>query len=385
MWPVFSPPRWCGRPARRPPALPSADGEANHVWFPPSNLPATCPNMPGAQSPGARAATRKLSSRFARVRVRPGQRNAGTADRPEEWLLIEWPEGETAPTKYWLSTLPEDHFVSCTGRLCQTALAHRTRLSGPQTGGRARTFRGPRLARLPSPRHTVHRGLRLLDLRTGEDSPSGSWPTSCWKNLHPAAITASGGAGVGTVAFFATPLRPKKKKNIYLVKFGVCSRVGGRPAGELCAAMIIHSLPPPHGAAFRRRSGSPRASAARKSGWIIVYRSFEAGRYTASLPVQPAAQRLRGHRWRARIAGVPWRARMPAAPPIGSSITESNSSLDTSAQGAAVRFTCGSLGVGQLGCTERDILRCRLGCRGTGAEQARTRRLARPSALRRRR
>jgi SRSO17 transposase len=49
----------------------------------------------------------KLSSRFARVRVRPGQRNAGTADRPEEWLLIEWPEGETAPTKYWLSTLPE--------------------------------------------------------------------------------------------------------------------------------------------------------------------------------------------------------------------------------------------------------------------------------------
>jgi hypothetical protein len=27
-------------------------------------------------------------------------------DRPEEWLLIEWPEGEEAPTKYWFSTLP---------------------------------------------------------------------------------------------------------------------------------------------------------------------------------------------------------------------------------------------------------------------------------------
>src|ERR1700758_3690508 len=25
--------------------------------------------------------------------------------RPEEWLLIEWPEGEEAPTKYWFSTL----------------------------------------------------------------------------------------------------------------------------------------------------------------------------------------------------------------------------------------------------------------------------------------
>ncbi len=27
---------------------------------------------------------------------------------PEEWLLIEWPQGERAPTKYWLSTLPVD-------------------------------------------------------------------------------------------------------------------------------------------------------------------------------------------------------------------------------------------------------------------------------------
>ena len=28
--------------------------------------------------------------------------------RPEEWLLIEWPDGEKEPIKYWLSTLPED-------------------------------------------------------------------------------------------------------------------------------------------------------------------------------------------------------------------------------------------------------------------------------------
>jgi hypothetical protein len=26
----------------------------------------------------------------------------------EEWLLVEWPEGEAGPTKYWLSTLPEN-------------------------------------------------------------------------------------------------------------------------------------------------------------------------------------------------------------------------------------------------------------------------------------
>ena len=28
--------------------------------------------------------------------------------RAEEWLLIEWPQGEDEPTKYWFSTLPED-------------------------------------------------------------------------------------------------------------------------------------------------------------------------------------------------------------------------------------------------------------------------------------
>jgi SRSO17 transposase len=27
--------------------------------------------------------------------------------RPEEWLLIEWPEGEPEPTKYFLSTAPD--------------------------------------------------------------------------------------------------------------------------------------------------------------------------------------------------------------------------------------------------------------------------------------
>jgi SRSO17 transposase len=48
-----------------------------------------------------------LSSRFARVRVRAARRDFKlTESRPEEWLLIEWPEGEKEPTKYWLSNLP---------------------------------------------------------------------------------------------------------------------------------------------------------------------------------------------------------------------------------------------------------------------------------------
>lgn len=50
-----------------------------------------------------------LSGRFAAVRVRPAHRDyLGTQMRPEEWLLIEWPEGEAEPTKYFLTTAPED-------------------------------------------------------------------------------------------------------------------------------------------------------------------------------------------------------------------------------------------------------------------------------------
>ena len=49
----------------------------------------------------------KLQSRFAAMRVRPAHRDYWRSEpHPEEWLLIEWPAGETEPTKYWLSTLP---------------------------------------------------------------------------------------------------------------------------------------------------------------------------------------------------------------------------------------------------------------------------------------
>jgi SRSO17 transposase len=47
-----------------------------------------------------------LSSRFARVRVRVGHNKLVPEQLLEEWLLIEWPEGEAEPTKFWLSTLP---------------------------------------------------------------------------------------------------------------------------------------------------------------------------------------------------------------------------------------------------------------------------------------
>ncbi len=54
-------------------------------------------------------AKKKLSSRFAAVRVRPAHRDNERAEPyPEEWLLMEWPKKESEPTKYWLSTMPAD-------------------------------------------------------------------------------------------------------------------------------------------------------------------------------------------------------------------------------------------------------------------------------------
>jgi SRSO17 transposase len=49
-----------------------------------------------------------LSSRFARVHVHVASGHERPGEPTKEWLLIEWPEGEKEPTKYWLSTLPSD-------------------------------------------------------------------------------------------------------------------------------------------------------------------------------------------------------------------------------------------------------------------------------------
>jgi SRSO17 transposase len=48
-----------------------------------------------------------MKSRFAAVRVRPAHRDESLpAPRAEEWLLMEWPSGESDAAKFWLSTVP---------------------------------------------------------------------------------------------------------------------------------------------------------------------------------------------------------------------------------------------------------------------------------------
>src|SRR6266700_50134 len=85
--------------------------------------------------------------------------------------------------------LAEQHPIPRSGRRRQAALARRARLSGAQAGGRARTLRRPRLARLPSPRYAVHRGLRIPGLREGDDSPQDLVPLRGSRNLPYPTVT----------------------------------------------------------------------------------------------------------------------------------------------------------------------------------------------------
>ena len=55
----------------------------------------------------------KLQSRFAALRVRPAHRDYWRSEPyPEQWLLIEWPIGDSDPTKYWLATVSADIALS---------------------------------------------------------------------------------------------------------------------------------------------------------------------------------------------------------------------------------------------------------------------------------
>jgi SRSO17 transposase len=85
-----------------------------------------------------------LTSRFAALRVRPAHRDTLRSEPwPEEWLLIEWPEGAEEPSKSWLSNLPPRtalaaHRTQGPGPFRQGPLADRAGLPGAEAGDRPR-------------------------------------------------------------------------------------------------------------------------------------------------------------------------------------------------------------------------------------------------------
>ncbi len=89
-------PRTVARPARKPESVRAlAERLPAQAWH---TLP--CHTTPAGED---------VSGRFAFVRVVATNpvRNRHQPPR-QEWLLIEWPDGEQAPTDYWLSNLAED-------------------------------------------------------------------------------------------------------------------------------------------------------------------------------------------------------------------------------------------------------------------------------------
>ena len=97
--------KWSGR--GRPPKLLQRDAKHRPVSV--KGLALGLPKRAWRTITWREGTNERLSSRFARVRVRVARRDfKRTESRPQEWLLMEWPKGEDEPTKYWLSTLPED-------------------------------------------------------------------------------------------------------------------------------------------------------------------------------------------------------------------------------------------------------------------------------------
>jgi len=95
------PPRKTGRPRRFPPLASLAT---------PQDLVTVAQQLPASawKKVRWRAGSRgPQQSRFARLKVwaAHGWRAQEHPERVAEWLLIEWPEGEAAPTKYWLAQL----------------------------------------------------------------------------------------------------------------------------------------------------------------------------------------------------------------------------------------------------------------------------------------
>jgi SRSO17 transposase len=99
------PKAWAGR-GRRPTLL---RRDAVHRPYSAKALALALPPSAWHTISWRQGSNERLRSRFARVRVRPAHRDdKRRAAHPEQWLLIEWPDGAHEPTRYWLSNLAAD-------------------------------------------------------------------------------------------------------------------------------------------------------------------------------------------------------------------------------------------------------------------------------------
>ena len=108
------------RPGQAPPPQPRKHTRGR---WPKAQSPAPHPHLPvqvhalARELPGSawrtigwrEGSNARLTEHFAVLRVCCANGDGIRADpSAEEWLLIEWPEHEPDPTRFWLSTLPAD-------------------------------------------------------------------------------------------------------------------------------------------------------------------------------------------------------------------------------------------------------------------------------------
>ena len=131
-----------------------------------------------------------LASRFAAVRVRPAHRDYWrSTPHAEEWLLVEWPEAESQPTKYWLSTLPPDTTISALVEHAKLRWRIERDYQELKQELGLDHLRRTRVARLSPPHGSLRRSLWIPGLREEFDSPpQASKPQSSKRLAYPTVI-----------------------------------------------------------------------------------------------------------------------------------------------------------------------------------------------------
>lgn len=108
VWPPGSgplPPPKGGKPGRQPTRLRRSE---KHQPVSVRDFAVSLPKSDWKQVQWREGTRGLMSTRACAVRLRPASNdNCMTEPHPLEWLLIEWPEGETEPTRYYFCSLPE--------------------------------------------------------------------------------------------------------------------------------------------------------------------------------------------------------------------------------------------------------------------------------------
>ena len=203
------------------------------------------------------------ASRFAAVRVHLAHRHSeGAGPGPEVWLLSEWPAGEAAPTKCYLSSLPPKTPLRTLGRLRRAPVAHRARLSRTERGTRVRSLRRTHVEGLPASRRVMRRRPRLPRPapgafppvpRRGHSPPSDGICSPLLRRLPRCPL-----CGHAPPARIVRAVRGDRQRvAIVLDSRHARRRSPGRPSVQLCVA----GSPGPGGPSAARHS-HPRGRAA---------------------------------------------------------------------------------------------------------------------------